>query len=61
MDELMQMTLDDIGDLFKALHAKTLEIERLKLQVQELEEALGRKKVMQNATSISPRSGDGGK
>jgi hypothetical protein len=57
----MQLTLDDIGDLFKALHAKTLEIERFKLQVQELEEALGRKKVMQNATSISPRSGDGGK
>jgi hypothetical protein len=54
----MQMTLDDIGDLFKALHARNLEVERLKLQIQELEEALGRRKA-QNATSISPGSGDG--
>jgi len=40
----VQLTLGDIGDLFKMAHEQQLEIQRLKLQIQELQEALERKK-----------------
>lgn len=54
----MHFTLGDIADMLKQLYHNDQEIQRLKLHIQELEEALGRRKES-DATATGERSGDG--